>query len=81
MRKHAIKRNQVIRLRTFFLTEAKKSFIREMVEKRDLFMLLMESFGGTEWPRLCVSGEAKNIKAFFEDLKEYFLLPPFYEFY
>lgn len=67
-----------IKIRCFFFTEEKLNFVRKRAKERELFTPQI-GHGGLEWPYVYVRGNEENIKNFFNDLKDYFLLPPFYE--
>ncbi len=67
-----------IKIRCLRFSEEKRRFIEERAIVRNLFMPQM-GWGGLEWPFVYVRGEEEDIKKFFNDLKEYFFLNPFYD--
>ena len=67
-----------IKIRCLRFSEEKRRFIEERAIARNLFMPQM-GWGGLEWPFVYVRGEEEDIKKFFNDLKEYFFLSPFYD--
>ena len=67
-----------IKIRCLRFSEEKRRFIEERAIARNLFMPQM-GWGGLEWPFVYVRGEEEDIKKFFNDLKEYFFLNPFYD--
>ena len=67
-----------IKIRCLNFSKEKRKFVEERAIARDLFMPQM-GWGGAGWPFVYVRGEEEDIKKFFNDLKEYFFLNPFYD--